>query len=803
MASNQPNRLDIILGAQTQPLESDLQRAQQKAQQTGQAMQQGLAGPLQQVAAAEQKAAEGAEKVGEELAALHQEAEAVKEGLEGAHEHLAGLADTEAIQAGKEALSHLAEKATELGRDLEAAGQHALDLQRSLAGAFANPEQLQAVTNTVHELGVKFAGVISEEQLGAVAKRLQTFGQYSTETMERAANVSAATGASIDEVANALTRFSAGDERAAMMLEHQLNVKPEELAKFGAALDRSGKVLMDTAEHARAAGEALNRLFDSKYADAAARMADPVKQMNAALEELKEKMGQDMAQAEAGFAAGMLPVVQYLEKLPPAALAFAGGSVAVTEKLVGLGSTALQTGAEVAQLVKAWPALKEAMASLGPTLSKLAPDLSGVSGTLSAMGPYGIAAAAVMVSVGIGLAYAANETKKMAEAQAESNRIQEEGQKLWTKQAALYAMSAQEAREAGKTTKDYTEAIIGLHAEMDRKRGAGQDTSQDEAEMRKLIQARGELAQADQKVSEAEQAVAQSFEQVSHAYKTGRASIDDLIAAQERQVETLRKAASETANTEQATEYRKQANELEETLFETQKKRLEFQLNASKEAAQAGQTSFAELVAAHQKYISSLQAMGAAETDVNKAKLALFDIEKQAFEATMKARAAAEDWMLQHSLEVERLRQQGVRERSEDDKTATADAAKVQEEADQRALDLAKARHQDTTALEQKASADRQALAQADFDAKKQALDDETTAAQEAAHIELDLAQKKLEQAKANLAAEEAAGKIAPWSQQETERLREIETLQQHVVDVRVKGHQAVTEAERKATNES
>ncbi len=281
------------------------------------------------------------------------------------------------------------------------AGAEVEDLRRKLSATFT-ADQVGPLTEAIRELGA--TPPFSGEQFAQAAQTLQKFGVegiVTAENLTRIGNVAAATGNSVESLAQIWGNLARGGEdakRSILALSKEFGISGRDLQQFGASVDAAGKLLVNTPAQADAARQALERLADSeRFSGAMDRMAGGVQLLQAQLELFRQDGGRAMAQFadEAGGAlARFLAGVR--EAAPPLAEVI-GMSTAVAGSMASAGSKALELGAQASMLAQGLGRAQIAVQSMGGTLAALTATASQARVAMMALAtsPIGIALMAI------------------------------------------------------------------------------------------------------------------------------------------------------------------------------------------------------------------------------------------------------------------------------------------------------------------------------------------------------------------------------------------------------------------------
>ena len=281
------------------------------------------------------------------------------------------------------------------------AGAEVEGLRRKLSATFT-ADQVGPLTEAIRELGA--TPPFSGEQFAQAAQTLQKFGVegiVTAENLTRIGNVAAATGNSVESLAQIWGNLARGGDdakRSILALSKEFGISGRDLQQFGASVDAAGKLLVGTPAQADAARQALERLADSeRFSGAMDRMAGGVQLLQAQLELFRQDGGRAMAQfadEAGGSLARFLAGVR--EAAPPLAEVI-GMSTAVAGSMASAGSRALELGAQASVLAQGLGRAQIAVQSMGGTLAALTATASQARVAMMALAtsPIGIALMAI------------------------------------------------------------------------------------------------------------------------------------------------------------------------------------------------------------------------------------------------------------------------------------------------------------------------------------------------------------------------------------------------------------------------
>lgn len=418
-------------------------------------------------------------------------------------------------------------------------------LEKSLAATFRDPREIAAYAAQIAELGSTPPFTI--EQFEKLAKQLRTFEKDVASNLVRVGDAAAATGAPFDTLAEAVAAFGIKAESTNQILE-KLNISPQDLAKAGAVLDKTGKALDLSRENLGKNQAALEKLMD-RFAGGMDRVVTNVDRVKGGLDLLTKEVGKGVSEF-ADFAAGaLLPVIQYLRDLSPETKKTIGVMVGVAGAAAVAAGAFLTVGAAISGIVSAVvtsalgvtlgtlaltvvPALVSAFGGLVGVLGAAATGVASAAaafpillvpatkvisllGTLSgqvvaleALSLKGLAASAAaafapfalaVTTVGA-LAYGFNKVTNDLKYQNEQEKRLfeiEENRVVKVRELRDYVgKTSEELKAQGKTAADATNAVLILLDAIERAGAAGNDALEEKlkAQLKELKTARAQLA---------------------------------------------------------------------------------------------------------------------------------------------------------------------------------------------------------------------------------------------------------------------------------------------------------------------
>lgn len=281
-----------------------LAKAQEKASQKATALAEKEA--LKQASAqekAQKKAAETAEKLALKQAAAQEKAQkkatetAEREALKQAAAQEKAQKKAEALLAGGGAGGSQYQKAFErfglsASDALERVGQAALGISAIFSGASlyvlrvaAQFEQLQAklqsVTGSAEAADRSFQKALSfaaktpydVQSIVQATILIEAFGQSSQKVLPLSANLAAAFGERIEDVARILGRAYSGSLEGYESLRNRLGITTIDLKRFGVETNKTEGLVVNTTASLNKAREALEKIIKTRYGDAVERQS--------------------------------------------------------------------------------------------------------------------------------------------------------------------------------------------------------------------------------------------------------------------------------------------------------------------------------------------------------------------------------------------------------------------------------------------------------------------------------------------------------------------------------------------------
>lgn len=285
-------------------------------------------------------------------------------------------------------VTQMAAKITAFAGDVARSAAAADDLTDSLAAAFG--DRADRMSGTIQKLGTGL-GVFSDQQVRGAAVNLEKLGVASEQNLQRVVDAAAKTGKSVEGLGESFGRFEKfGDSKSTLALQKALGITGQEMAAAGAKIDATNKVLADTPARAEAARVAMQAIIDTRFAGAAAAMADDSQRLTGELELLKREVGASAHAFKESLAPAGLAVVGMLRDLSPEAKGAAGLVLEIGSSAVGAGAQALTGAANLALLTQSTTACSIA--------SKGAAFAAGLMGNAFAvsLGAVGLLAAGLM-----------------------------------------------------------------------------------------------------------------------------------------------------------------------------------------------------------------------------------------------------------------------------------------------------------------------------------------------------------------------------------------------------------------------
>lgn len=597
-------------------------------------------------------------------------------------------------------LTAVASKIGEMGRQFTDAAAQADDLADSLKGAFG--EAADSVANLSQELGTGF-GVFSPEEVGEAAKAMQNLGNYSEEALRRIVNAAAGSDKSVSGLAEAFSKFDKfANAETLKPLREQIGASDEDLHKFGATVDETGKVLLETEAQIQAAKDALAKFTDSKYGNALEQMADPLAKAKGEFTLFQQEVGKSVIELEESFGPALLSATEYLRGLPEGMKAFIGVGSQAVGTLGNFAGGAIQLGAN--------------LKLMGVTMTGVQSAASAAMTAVLGLSGAALGLIAVLGAAAVGLALYTAELQAANKASEELLKTEEQRAQWLKSNKDIYGKSADEIRKMGKTSADVAHEILALQDQLEeaRKRGDAAATQRYQTEIARLQGVKKELtvtetakreeagkteksqkqAAADKKKAEedakkaAEEARKEGITADLHAIEVGAAahtlSKQQQIAGLEAVLTKHKLTADERRSIETkiaglqgqlADEAARKVEEAERKKREAAEKTEAERKKAAEKARADREKAAAEAQKAAEKEAADLQRLEQENVELRRAGVEerIADLERQA-----DAGKNVEAELVRALKERLELEAQAIQERAEADKAAT-DSAKVRE----------------------------------------------------------------------------------------------------------------------------
>lgn len=217
--------------------------------------------------------------------------------------------------------------------------------------------------------------------LRTASVQLALFHQDSKKHLIETADLASYAGKSIEETAITFGRAMEGQRKAFNTLMTQYDIGPGELAMFGAALDKNGKLMLDTSAHIDKARGALEKWIQT-YAEGASgpsSLDGNIQATQNAIQLLQEELAKPMLPVLQTLTFAIRDTSRYLISLPEgiksttAALATIGGGTAIAvAAFIALAGPINQIINLCGTLGQTIPALSGPMAKLGASAAALA-----------------------------------------------------------------------------------------------------------------------------------------------------------------------------------------------------------------------------------------------------------------------------------------------------------------------------------------------------------------------------------------------------------------------------------------------
>ena len=588
----------------------------------------------------------GVQRAKEQVGTLGQAVEGLGETAIVAGDDLASIASTSRMQAFQQAAGYIREvgaKLGELGQHFTQSAERAERLSLRLSATFA-ADQVEPLTKAIRELGA--TPPFSGDQFAQAAQTLNKFGVEglaSAANLTRLGNVAAATGNSVERLAQVWGNLARGGDdarRSILELSKQYGISGSDLAAFGASVDHAGKLLVDTPAQAEAARQALERLADSeRFAGAMDKMASSADLLRAELDLFSQDLGKGALEAKNFLSEGILPLVKGLRALP-----------APIQAAVGIGTEFAGVASNVAgQSIQAAAHLKTlglSASSAGAMMARA--GAMGRSAMMMLASPIGIAITAV-ATLAYGFHSYTEAIKDATAAQEELLAIEEKRAQLGRESKDLIGKTAEQVLAMGKTEKDVVHAINLLHEQAQAARAAGNNVLEEQLKRQIADLQRVKVELSERAAVEAQSAglSVATWEDYSKRVSAGffetkaaqLAALDAVIAAQ-------KKAGKDTADAElarvalvrQVTEEKlKSAEQEKNAVKKAAEDRLNTELHALKLEEAAGRLTDEQKAARLRGLLASYR-----ETAIGREKLRDLELEASKLEGQAATKAEEE-----------------------------------------------------------------------------------------------------------------------------------------------------------------
>jgi len=187
------------------------------------------------------------------------------------------------------------------------------------------------------------------QSIVAATVTLEAFGQSSQRTLPMAANLAAAFGERVNDVAIVLGKALSGSSRGFLSLTNRFGISNLVLQKYGAELTKTGSISLKTSESLEKARSALEKIIQTKFGDATAKQSatlfGSLSNLGDAVQRVAASFGQVLIPVVTATTRFITSVLEVFEKLSPGMRTFIVAAAAGGTVLLGLttGIAALST----------------------------------------------------------------------------------------------------------------------------------------------------------------------------------------------------------------------------------------------------------------------------------------------------------------------------------------------------------------------------------------------------------------------------------------------------------------------------
>lgn len=396
------------------------------------------------------------------------------------------------LEAGVALFGRLAGAVDGVRQEFNRAGGEADDLRDRLSATFGELADEKA---KLAEEQIKL-GFDADSTANALVT-LKKFGADTEDTLKRLQDAARFTNTDIAGLAESFGRFEKfGDSKSLKSLQKELGISNQDLEKFGAVLDKTGKPLLDTEARVAAAANALREYQAVNFTGAAERQADAATRVAGELEALKREVGLNVTAFKEGFAPAILTVVQNLRGMSDGTKA----AIGFAAEFIGTGASMAATGLQIgSQLV---------LLSQNATVANFATKALTISTTALRTAMAGLATPLGIVGIALtGLVILAESTigafKDLYIETDKLTKIDADRLKLGAQNKDLIGKTAAEIKAMGKTNKDVGDEILALQDQVAfaNENGATARAEKIKQQIRDLKVVQAELAKLDPKTT--------------------------------------------------------------------------------------------------------------------------------------------------------------------------------------------------------------------------------------------------------------------------------------------------------------
>lgn len=519
-------------------------------------------------------------------------------------------------------------------------------MKRELGTVVKDKEQLAALVEGLERIGLTTKA--SREELTLAAKALINQKVYSEDLLKASLDFAAGTNKSAQESAQLFAILSRGGDvatRALKALGREGGISLADLQSAGAPL-RDGKLFTGTPEAAQKVREALIKITEAKFPDAAQAAMSGTDKFNKELERFQASAGTAALAIDKLTKGSLIELLHLLNQMPEGMKAGIGLMGSLGSKAVSLTADTTQFLTNLTLMSAAAPLagaqIKNLFAS-GTGLSAMAGGLSNVALFMASVGTVAaMVAPAVLPFLDAARKSTANLTYEVEQSQrawadmeTRSKALQQSRVDDWAKTGAdsLHSM--------GVSSRDVSTAYVGLTDQLEQVRNSHEETfttvEMVDGQMVKVVRTKAEYVSALERERAQLHATGIQLSEYEKVHgrviansKDAAAEVDRTTAAYARQAASY--GAMRDALSQQIPHLQE---DVDNATNEQEKEAATKRLEAAKKALFDLENSYA------QRQIANTQAVAAAES--NAAKMAVTEAQQALREKEMASRAAIAD----------------------------------------------------------------------------------------------------------------------------------------------------------------